>query len=878
MMRLISIFAFLAISLPAFGQSLLRATYDDGIPTLENILGHDSGREITTPDEALTYLEALQSVSPERIQITPYATSWEGRELVYAVIASEETMARLPEVKADLAKLASGRVETNSRDDIVARTPAVVWLAYGVHGDEISSTDAGLALAYHLLAAQNDPTVDDILSNTIVIIDPMQNPDGRNRFVNSFEAARGIAPQGDRYAAEHDQPWPGGRPNHYLFDMNRDWFTLSQPETRGKVKAIQGWSPVVVADVHEMGGDSTYFFPPAARPFNPGITDSQKAKQELIGKNHARWFDGEGIEYFTREIFDAFYPGYGDMWPALNGAIAMTYEQASSRGLLWDRPGGDTLTYRDGVRAHFLTSLSTAEIVARNKTSFLADYAAFRASAISEGARADKRYYAIDRSKNTWQAERTAHQLTFQGIEVQRLTGPVTVCGERLEEGALIVDLAQPAGRLARTLLAEQTDLPADFIEEQENRRDRGLDAELYDVTAWSLPLMSGLSVTACGRVDMAGAQTVLPDDPAPGKGVQGASGFGYAVPWTDAGQAKLVLAALAQGFEGKSSEAGFTMEGRTFPRGTVVFSRKANESKDLGALETLAAEIGAELAGLSSSWTQQGPNLGSSKFHALSLPRVALAWGAGASSLDAGATRYVLEQTFGLPVTPIRVETLPFADLTLYDVLILPSGQFGGKPLTSAINEYVAEGGVVVGFGSALRYLSHKDTGLLSTKLEQAWIDPADEKKSPVKKADERVPGTRIKDEAAYQGAISAAGNPVSVPGVLLNTVANKNHWLSSGYETAVALLTGSDIYTPLVETSGTNVFYYANETDLLASGYLWEENGKQLAYKPFVMAEPNGDGMTIGFTQSPVTRAYLDGLNLVLLNAILLGPAHAN
>jgi len=632
----------------------------------------------------------------------------------------------------------------------------------------------------------------------------------------------------DRFTAEHDQPWPGGRPNHYLFDMNRDWFTLSQPETRGKVAAMQAWNPVVVADVHEMGGDQTYFFPPAARPFNPGITDEQKAKQDLIGKNHARWFDGEGIEYFTREIFDAFYPGYGDMWPALNGAIAMTYEQASARGLVWERRDGKTLTYKDGVRAHFLASLSTAEAVAQNKERFLEDFAEFRASAISEGARADDRYYVFDRSINTWQAERTARQLAFQGIRVHRLSGQVEACGQSYSDGALVVDLAQPTGRLARTLLAEQTDLPADFIEEQENRRDRGLDAELYDVTAWSVPLMSGLSARSCGRVNMEGARAILPDEALQRTAISGASGFGYAVPWTDAGQAKLVIAALGKGFEGKTSDANFTMDGRTYPRGTVIFSRKANEGKDLSLLEGLAAELGVELAGLSSSWTEQGPNLGSSKFKPLKLPRVALAWGAGASSLDAGATRFVLEQTFGLPVAPIRVSTLPRADLSLYDVVILPAGRFGAEPLNAALKEYVEEGGVVIGFGAALRYLSDKSVGLLSTRREAAWVDPEANKTSRKREENGPVAGTRLEDEDDYRAAISAGGAPDAVPGVLLNTVADTNHWLSAGYESAVALLTGSDIYAPLQETEGTNVFHYAGEDELLASGYLWEENGK--------------------------------------------------
>lgn len=867
--------AAMAMAFSAASQPLLPTSYNRDIPTIESVLGHDSGAEITTPVEAISYLESLQAAAPERMQVVRYATSWEGRELVYAIIGSVGTMARIDAVKADLAQLASGTLSASERDEIVARTPAVVWLAYGVHGNEISSTDASLALAYHLLAAEGDGVVDAALANTIVIIDPMQNPDGRNRFVNSFEAARGLLPQGDRYAAEHDEPWPSGRPNHYLFDLNRDWFALTQPETRGKVAAMQEWHPVVVADVHEMGGDQTYFFPPAARPFNPEITDAQKAKQTLIGQNHARWFDGEGIEYFTREVFDAFYPGYGDMWPALNGAIAMTYEQASSRGLVWDRTDGRQLSYREGVRAHFLSSLSTVEAVARNKALFLGDYAQFRTDAIDEGRRSDERYFVFDLAHNRWQAERTSRQLVAQGIVVRRLARGSRACGADYAAGALVVDTAQPTGRLARTLLARNTALAEDFVTEQEDRRDRGLNAELYDVTAWSVPLMAGLEATACARVDLSDAAAVDTDAPIGSPVATRTGSFGYAVPWTDAGQAKLVLAALAEGLSGKTTDEAFTMDGRIFPRGTVIFSRKANPGEAYDQLENLAGEVGAELVGLTSSWVSEGPNLGSSKFHTLRLPKVALAWGDGVRSLDAGAVRYVLEQKFGLAVTPIRTGTLPRADLDLYDVLILPEGRFGNR-LDDAVKAYVEQGGIVVGFGSALRYLAGDSVGLLSTKRENALGQDGSNGGDPDEDGP-RVTGTLIEDDENYRAEISADSSPPDfVPGVLLNTIADEHHWLSAGYERAVTLLTGADIYTPLVEGDGVNVFRFAPEPEILASGYLWEENGRQLAYKPFVMAEPTGEGLVVGFTQSPVVRAYLDGLDLALLNAVLLGPAH--
>lgn len=867
-----------------WAQGFLDVAHDPRIPALEQVVGHASGAEITTPDEALAYFRALASAAPDRMRIVSYAETWEGRELVYGIIAAPAVLAEIDLHQASLARLGSGRgLSEAERQSLVAATPAVVWLGYGVHGDEISSTDAALALAYHLLAAQGDETVDAILRNTIVIIDPMQNPDGRNRFVQSFEAARGLEIQGDRFAAEHDQPWPRGRSNHYLFDMNRDWFTLSQPETRGRVRAMQEWHPVVAVDAHEMGGDETYFFAPSAEPFNPYVTSAQREKQDLIGRNHARWFDRFGIEYFTREVYDAFYPGYGDMWPQLNGAIAMTYEQGSARGLVYDRTDGRQLTYRDGVMAHFLSTLSTAEVVARNKNAFLGDYARFRAAAIADNQTANDRYIAFDLSQNRWQAERLARQLVAQGIAVTRLAGPQAVCGREMPAGALVVDTAQPAGRLIETLLRPETPLAEAFAAEQESRRARGLDWQLYDVTAWSLPLMAGVGTATCRQVSLGAASEVSEDEGIAPIIAAGDAAFGYAVPWTDAGQAKLVLAALRAGHSGKTSGEPFTMNGRVFPRGSVIFSTAANPGDLAGTLQALAAEIGAEIVPLASGWTDAGPNLGSAGFRPLKAPRVAMAWGEGTSSTDVGAARYILEQEFGLPVTPIRTGSLAYADLSLYDVLILPDMAgfegAGGGAAAGPIADYAAGGGVVIGFADAIDYLAGEEVGLLSTAREAAWIDP--EAETEVAEAGEGglAPGTRLQSEDEYKALVAIGEEmPDSVPGVLLRAEADPDHWLSAGYEEAIALLTGPEIYTPLPASSGRNVFRFKGSDALLASGYLWEENRAQLAFKPFVMAEPSGRGIVIGFTESPVTRAYLDGLNLLLLNAVLLGPAHTD
>ena len=861
----------IALTFVGHTQAYPEADYDPDVPTLIETVGHDHGDAITTSSDLNVFLRALAEHAPDRMQVLSYAESWQGRDLTYAIISSPENMARLEVIKANLATLGEG--ETLS-DSALVETPAVVWLGYGVHGNEVTPSDSAIFIAYHLIAAQNNELVDTILDNTIVVIDANQNPDGRERFIHGFISALGMEPMADRYTAEHDELWPRGRFNHYVFDMNRDWFALTQPETQGKVEVLLDWHPVVFVDSHEMGGDETYYFPPAARPFNPNITSTQVSRQFQLGQNMARWFDRFGAAYFTREVFDAFYPGYGDMWPTLNGAIAMTFEQGSPRGLIFGRRDGTLLTYDEGVRNNVLSSMASLETVARDKASYLIDYAAFRRSAIEEGAGAEDRYTVFDLSEARYEAESLARRLALQGVEVQRVPAGSTQCRNSYADGALIVDRAQPQGRLINTLLSPSTPLAPDYIAEQESRRDRGLNHELYDVTAWSMPLMDGVKIDACRRVDLSEAARVGANDPIPAF-TTGSGQFGQVVPWTDGGQARLVVAALKAGLKGKTTDKAFTQNGRVFPSGSVVFATADNEANLNSELTRLAQEIGAETVPMATSWVEDGPNFGSSSFAAMRMPKVALAWGEGTAPTSAGNTRFVLEQELGIPVAPIFVSTLSRADLSLYDVVVLPD-TYGGLVAqmgnAEPLQKFVREGGVLVAFSTAMSELAAEEVGLLSTSLERATADG-----ETVDTGDEgSAPGINFASETEYQDHVrDLDSRPEDIPGVLVRAIANTDHWLASGYSEATALVTGREIYRPLNASDGTNVFRFADAETLLKSGYLWEENRAQLAFKPFVMAEPQGDGLVIGFTQSPTTRAYLNGLNLLLANAVVLAPA---
>lgn len=848
-----------------FAQSFEEAQFDPAIPTLTEVIGHQPGERITSPEETAQYLKELARVAPDRVRMVEYATSWQGRKLHYLVLTAPENMARLGEIQADMANIAAGRASNGS-------ALPVTWLAYSVHGNEIASTDAAIMMAYHLLAASNDPRVRQIMSDTIVVLDPVQNPDGRARFVSHFRNALGMVPIGDRQAAEHDETWPSGRVNHYMFDLNRDWFTLSQPETRGKVAALQKWNPVVVADIHEMGGDQTYFFAPAADPVNPNITPEQLSLYEVIGRNNARNFDRIGEPYFTREIFDLFYPGYGDTWNAHQGAVGMTYEQGSARGLVWDRSDGTVLPYAATVRNHFVASLSTAEAVATNADRFLADYAKYRRANASGATGSGS--YVIDLSSRRWNAEALGRRLAAQGIEVVRRDGPVTVCGKGYPQGYIAVPQAQPAGKLVRSLLDKDTELPREFIIEQEKRRSQDLAHELYDVTAWAVGAMSGVEVDLCNRA--AGGQPLTGAEPiAP---IGNASGdYAVAAPWNDSGQARLVTLAIREGIEARASDEAFTKNGRIFPRGTVLFPTAMNTPEQMARLRELADQVGAETVGISDSWVEDGPNLGSSSFVRLTLPKVAIAWDEGVSQLSAGSLRYVLEQRLGLPVVPIRTNRFGRADLSDYDVVLVPDGSprdAMGSGGVRNLRSFVERGGILVAVGNSLGAFASGDDPLLSIQREAALGLTASDDKD---EAGSLTKATEITNEEEYREAIaSQEALPDTLPGALLNTVADKENFLSAGYDDgAVVLATGSLVYTPLDRAVGSNVMRFAAPDALIESGYVWDENRRQMAFKPYMMAQGTGRGLTIGFAHDPSTRAYLDGLDLLIANAVLIAPS---
>jgi hypothetical protein len=852
--------------------------YDPAVPSMQEVLGYAYGEQISSHHQIVTYVQALAAANPDRMRLIEYATSWEGRKLYYMVISSRQNIARLTQHQLSIQQLAHpGDLSTESTTRLIEDLPATTWLAYGVHADEISSSDAALHTAYHLLASREDDLVDKILNKTLVFIDPLQNPDGHDRFVNHFRLNRGLQPDNYAYAAERIQEWPGSRTNHYFFDMNRDWFAMTQPETKGRIRVLQEWYPLIFVDFHEMDLDSTYFFPPTAPPVNPWSSPQQVNNFALFGKNNAAWFDRYGIDYFTREIFDYFYPGYGDSWPGYYGSIGMTYEQASVRGLVGERLDGSQLTFRQSVQHHFITSLATLETSAENRVKLFEEFVAFRRSAIEKGKR-DVRSYILPLRGDISLVHKLAGLLASQGVKVKQSTEPLRTCGD-YPTGSYVIPLDQPSHRLIRVLLDESVEMSADFIKEQERRRATWIGHELYDVTAWSIPLMFNIEAVPCSKTLKAALDTA--DDFA----IQGQlsnpdASVAFVVPWGTVAAGRLLTAALNEDLHILSNDKPFTLENREFPAGSLIFKVADNPRGLAEKLKGLAHSSGSNVIGINSSWIEQGINFGSEYVVRIKPIRIAMLWNSPTSAYSAGATRFVLEQQFKYPVTVIPTSQVSRADLFKFDVLIMPAGKYHMRSLEAKLLNWVSEGGTLIALEEAVSSIS--STKLLDIKEEYLAAGDSDENNQSnkkLKKEKEKIArGSILTSKEDYLDAIEPEKEkPDSVPGVLLKAEVDRDHWLSSGLpDTVNVLFNGNRIYTPITLDKGINVLRYPAEEDLLASGYLWQENRRQIAFKPFVVAQKHKRGLVIAFTSSPTTRAYQDGLNLLLLNAVFRGPAH--
>ncbi len=841
------------------GEALALPEVDPAVLSPSRFLGYPLGSRFTHVGEALAYLRALAAASP-RVAIWSYGESYEGRPLTLVAVSSAENVDRLEEVRERHLRLTwEAGLPQAEQEALVFTQPAIAWLAYGVHGNESSSTEAALATAYLLAAAKGE--WEERLREVVVLIDPFSNPDGRERYLSAFEQRRGREPEAHLDAWEHAEPWPGGRFNHYWIDLNRDWAWATQKETRQRLLAYRQWEPNVYLDFHEMGRESTYYFSPPAQPSHPALDRRVPPWFETFGQATAALFDRMGWIYFNRERYDLFYPGYGDSYPSLRGGVGMTYEMAGGgrAGQLLALPGGGVLTLADRLNRHLASSLVAVRTVAEKRVALLGDHVAIRRSAaerIPEGL-----VWDADQPE----AEALASLLAFHGVRVQQLPSAANLSvyppagggkGDvrAFAEGSYVVMLNQPLGTLTQALLALDTPLPQAFADRQRERLIEGLSEELYDVSAWSLPRAYDLEtfrvVNEPGDlVSYQPREGRLDGDDAVGwlLSPQGLSGYRFAA----ALARERVLHRVAKG--------GFEIEGRAYPAGTLFVPRWGNPAGLPDRLLRLSRECGVHLRGIASSRTASGISIGSDDMVAVVPVRVGLAVGPGTAATATGALWHLLDRDLALPHRRIELAELKDGPREL-DVLILPDGSGYGDALgekgAQALERWVRAGGVVVAVGGSFGWL--RQHGLAQVEVWKA--------KEKNENAGEEGQGPRL------PGGLEE--RPIETPGAILASEMRASHPLAAGLRSAPPVLyQGSEVLLPTGSPQG-DVLWVRREAPVLA-GLVWPEAEQRLAGALLVYHRPLGEGQVIAFAQDPAFRLFWRATMPMFLNAVLFAKS---
>jgi hypothetical protein len=862
---LLNVFVSTAVFSQEKFEFLPGGTYDPEIPTPEEVLGYPVGERHTLYRKLEQWLQTLARNS-DRVMLDTYGESFEGRGLFYLVISSPRNLARLEEIKSGLARLADPRLLTSSQEveELIADLPAVVWLAYTVHGNEASGTEAAIQLSYQL-AAGTDSLTARILDELVVVIDPLQNPDGHERFVHWVSVMTGVVPDPYPAAMEHTQPWPGGRTNHYFFDLNRDWFLLTQPESEGKVQAFLQWNPQVFVDLHEMGSNNTYFFAPPMSPVNLNVPAASQRWWEIYGKANAAAFDSFGWPYYVRESFDEFYPGYGVSWPTLTGAIGMTYEQASSRGLAIRRNDDTILTLRDGVHHHFTTSFTTCLTTADFRKQRLRDYYEFRRTAIEEGKAGPMREILLLPGEDPATANKLVGLLVRQGIEVRRareafrarnvhpyVPGPES---REFPPGTYLVSLAQPQKRLAKAILEPHSQLPEEFIEEERRRKEAKERSRFYDITAWSLPLTMGVEAYWSARQLDVVAEPVPVPPVRTGQVVGGKADYAYVFRYRSNAAAKALARLLYGGYRVYVTRKAFRLQGEFFPPGSLILWVKGNRADLFERLSELAQETGADFYAFNSGWVTDGVNLGSPNVRYVKSPKILVAADDPTSPYSVGAIRYLFDQHYGIRASFVRTASLANLDLSEFDVIILPDARSGsvsyksvlGKKGIQKLSDWIRAGGVIVAIKEAARFATDQEVG---------WSSAVVGKKSR-------------KDTTA-----TAEELPPRTPGAILRVKLQPRHYLTFGYGAETFVLVNSRlVFQPSVQ--GKNLAVFASRDSLRISGFVWEEALEELSGAAYLIEETLGSGRVILYADDPNFRASWDRLTRLFLNAIFFAPS---
>ncbi len=863
------IFAMLVAGFVASGVSLHAATppptleqylpagvsYDPSIPKPRDILGFEVGEWHVRHDLLVAYMRALAEASP-RVRIEETGRTYESRPLVVLTISDPANLARSEAIRsAHLDAIDPSQPATPPGD-----RPVVVSLGYSVHGDEASGSNASLVVAYHLAAAQDEATKQQ-LRQAIVLLDPSFNPDGLGRFAQWVNTHKGQNLVADRAHREHNQAWPPGRTNHYWFDLNRDYITGQHPETRARLATFHRWRPNVYTDHHEMGTDATFFFQPGVPSRKHPLTPEENVTlTEKIAGYHARAFDQQGRLYYSKESFDDFYYGKGSTYPDIHGAIGILFEQASSRGHLQESINGP-LAFPFGIQNQVTTSFSTLAAAVDMREQLLDYQARFFRDALDEARDNKRRGWIFGDDGDPARAAALIAVLQRHQIAVRPLARALeTDDGATYEPGAAwIVEGTQAQARLAEALFEVRTTFP---------------DSTFYDVSTWTLPLAFGLPFSTLGAADLEAAGPAVGQALAPTGEVLALADdatadsdeapAAWAFEWHHYYAPRALYRLQDAGVHARVATAPFEAQtgqgARQFDYGTIVIPRGMQEDvTDLPALLTAVARDNAiDVYALGSGLSDQGIDLGSPRLIPLEQPKIALIVGRGVSMYEAGAAWHLLDHRFDIPVTLLEHRMLGNTSLDTYSHLVMVDGGWDrlSDDALEAIRSFVHEGG-----------------GLVAIKRAASWagrnVLAAEDEPSVGSTSDEEPPETTRRPYGSYRAdrAIDL------VSGAIFEVSLDRSHPLAFGYRQEQAPVFRN--YGAVLEHDAgpyTTVAQYTAEP--LLSGYASTRNIERIAGSPALLANRMGEGLIVRMVDDPNFRAFWFGTNKLFLNTLFLGP----
>ena len=829
--------------------------YDSSIPTPEQFLGFPLGHQPVRHHQLVDYITKVADMS-DRISLEVIGYTHERRPILFLVVTTPGNHAEIDSIRSRHVALSEAGGDKSISDDM----PGVTWINYGVHGAESSGMDASLPFVYHLAAAQGDG-IERVLSNTIVLVTAIFNPDGHSQRVAWFDAYGGQQHVADPGHIEHRYSWQFARTNHYWFDLNRQWLLVTQPEPRAWMKKWHEWRPNLTVDYHEMGSSSTYYFHPGvATRTNPLVPDRAEELLEETVKTSESFLDSEARLYFQGEQFDNFYIGKGSTFPLINGGVGVLYEAGAALGREIETDSG-LRTYRENIRKHFRTSIASIEAGANLKRDYLQYQADFYSSALKDSANYPTKAWVFSAPGDPARMHFFVDLLNYHRIETRRLTRDITAQGQAFAAAdSIIVSASQPQFRLIRSIFET-----IDVFE----------DATFYDVSTWTLPPAFGLQYAALTRQEF--RPNLVGDafsPPLPVADTPDEASFAYAFEWGPYFAPRALHRVLDAGVMARVATkpfAAITSQGqREFPRGTIIvpFDRQETGRDSIHELmRTIAADDGVPVHALTSGKSTTGTagiNIGGPSVQAVELPQVLLVIGDDISYYDAGEVWHLADYRMQMPITLRNRDSLSSIDWNRYTHIVFPSGDYESHEPKYAerLRLWIDEGGTAIAMREAAPWLR---------AMTLDWVDPGDEPEADKEEAEDEK--TEEPKRLSYREKDSYEAAKV-IGGAIFSADLDVTHPLGFGYEDRSIFL-HKNVEEPMEPAENPFATVIAYTDDPLVSGFASDENREALAGTPSLIAERSGDGSVILFADNPNFRGYWYGTNKLFLNALFFSTA---